>query len=111
MRQRILNIGSMPVLAVAVVLAHLLLSSWAQADELVEPFVGHYTGSAEMVASDGTRQPRDMSVTIDETKDGFTVQWTSVTYKQSGKKKEKSYSIDKVFTRASTRSHVRFFAE
>jgi len=56
-------------------------------------FAGDYTGSAEIVSSDGVRSQRDMSVAISETRDGFTVQWASTTYKPDGRTKEKSYSI------------------
>ena len=76
----------------ALACATLLLAAQARAEIL--PFVGSYTGNAEVTQVDGTKIPRDMSVTIKETKQGFTVTWTSVTYKASGKISEKSYSID-----------------
>lgn len=57
-------------------------------------FVGTYSGSAEVVALDGTLIPRDMSVEISKTKDGFRVQWTSITYRGDGSVREKSYEID-----------------
>lgn len=60
----------------------------------ITPFVGDYTGGAEIVSADGTSTHRDMSVKIIETKTGFTVQWTSATHKPDGRIKEKSYSID-----------------
>lgn len=62
---------------------------WADASR----FAGHYVGSAEIVAADGSKTPRDMSVTIKTTKKGFSVQWTSTTHKSDGRIKEKSYSI------------------
>lgn len=64
----------------------------ARAD--VSVFVGTYSGSAEVTALDGTAIPRDMSVEISETRDGFRVQWTSVTYRSDGDVSEKSYEID-----------------
>jgi len=62
--------------------------------EHITPFVGAYTGSAEIVSADGTKSQRDMSVEISQSEDGFTVQWTSTTYKPDGRAKVKSYSID-----------------
>lgn len=56
-------------------------------------FSGSYEGSAEVTATDGTVIPRDMSVQIGETRDGFDVTWTSVTYRPDGRTKEKSYTI------------------
>jgi hypothetical protein len=70
----------------------LSLASVLRAD--VSRFVGSYTGSAEVVSADGTKQPRDMSVTIDTTKEGFRVSWTSTTYRANGSAKVKSYTID-----------------
>jgi hypothetical protein len=69
---------------------------WGQvADADIGRFVGSYSGSAEVVSKDGTATPRDMSVVIDEKgKDGFTVQWTSTTYRPDSSAKTKSYSID-----------------
>nr|WP_254442583.1 hypothetical protein [Ruegeria arenilitoris] len=60
----------------------------------IEPFVGDYVGSANVVDSDGTETPRDMSVSISELKDGFNVSWTTTTYKGDGRIKEEEYSVD-----------------
>ncbi|GAB5438519.1 hypothetical protein [Falsiruegeria mediterranea] len=80
------------VLASALVL---LLTGMVQAGSgLIEPFVGEYKGSAEVINADGSSTPRDMSVEIGETKDGFNVTWSSTTYKPDGRTKEKSYSVD-----------------
>ncbi|WP_223422077.1 hypothetical protein [Tateyamaria pelophila] len=57
-------------------------------------FVGTYTGSAEVTSLDGTKTPRDMSVVISETKEGFRVKWTSISLRPDGSRKEKSYEID-----------------
>ncbi|MEP0991655.1 hypothetical protein [Tateyamaria sp.] len=81
--------------------AVVLFASQARAD--VDSFFGSYAGSAEVTALDGTKIPRDMSVEISGTDDGFRVQWTSVTYRASGKISEKSYEIDFV---ASDRENV-----
>lgn len=60
----------------------------------LQRFVGEYAGSAEVTRADGSSENRDMSVIIDTTKEGFAVEWTSVTYKSDGRRKEKSYSIE-----------------
>lgn len=60
----------------------------------ISPFVGTYSGSAMVTSLDGTETPRDMSVVISETRDGFQVQWTSVSLRDDGSRKEKSYTID-----------------
>ncbi|MEM8653705.1 MAG: hypothetical protein AAGF36_03090 [Pseudomonadota bacterium] len=73
-------------------LAMVVLAGQARAD--IAPFVGSYSGSAEVTQIDGTKIPRDMSVVISATKQGFRVKWTSITYKASGKVSEKSYEID-----------------
>mmetsp|Transcript_7023 Transcript_7023/g.11363 ORF Transcript_7023/g.11363 Transcript_7023/m.11363 type:complete len:186 (+) Transcript_7023:1275-1832(+) len=70
----------------------LLMAGTARAE--ISAFLGSYTGSAEVTASDGTKIPRDMSVEISETKEGFRVKWTSVTLRTDGRRKEKSYTID-----------------
>ncbi|WP_348540245.1 hypothetical protein [Ruegeria sp. R14_0] len=65
----------------------------AQAGD-IKPFVGDYVGSANVVDDDGTETPRDMSVSIHETKEGFNVSWKTTTYKPDGRVKEQSFSID-----------------
>ncbi len=67
------------------------MSAWAAE---ITPFVGDYTGSASVVDADGTETPRDMSVSIHETGDGFNVSWTTTTYKGDGRVKEEKYSVD-----------------
>lgn len=79
-------------LAGAIAVTLCLIGSVAQAQ--VERFVGSYEGSASVISTDGTSQPRDMSVEIEETKDGFTVSWTTITYRADGSRKEKPYTID-----------------
>ncbi|MBE1282171.1 MAG: hypothetical protein GJ676_02560 [Rhodobacteraceae bacterium] len=82
------------VLGLAIVFVGVLLLSVQSAQAEIEPFIGEYTGSAEIVYADGTKKPRDMSVKISESKDGFTVEWVSTSYKSDGRQKSKSYSID-----------------
>ena len=80
----------LPLMALALVLT---TGRSLAADNPADRFVGRYTGSAEMLSADGTKVPRDMSVEIASVKNGFNVQWTSITYRPDGRTKEKSYSI------------------
>lgn len=86
-----------PVRAASLVLALLIvwtaLSVPARAAGISE-FVGEYVGSADMVRADGSLERRDMSVKIQETRDGFNVTWQSVSYKPDGRQKEANYTID-----------------
>lgn len=70
-----------------------LVATTARAAE-IGPFVGDYTGSANVVDADGTATPRDMSVSIFETGKGFNVSWTTTTYKLDGRVKEQKFSVD-----------------
>ncbi len=74
-------------------LAVLLLLGLPVLGESISPFVGAYKGSAEIASADGTLTRRDMSVEITGSANGFTVQWTSTTYKADGRVKEKSNSV------------------
>ena len=77
-----------------VALCVVALASPAMAVPLDE-FFGSYSGSAEIVESDGSARPRDMSVEIAPTERGkFSVAWTSTTYYSDGRVNEKSYHID-----------------
>jgi hypothetical protein len=78
--------------ALGLILALAVMTGDARAD--ISDFVGTYTGSAEVTSQDGTVLPRDMSVEISATRDGFEVQWTSVTLRSDGRRSEKSYAID-----------------
>ncbi|MFK7744389.1 MAG: hypothetical protein AB8B47_05000 [Roseobacter sp.] len=69
-----------------------LVASIAQAD--ISRFIGSYEGSAEVVSANGDARFRDMSVEISQADDGFTVSWTSITYRKNGTAKEKSYTIN-----------------
>ncbi len=84
-----------PLIAVTLV----LLSGWSSPassrhDASIAEFVGDYVGEATMVTADGETQRRDLSVSIRGTDEGFSVKWTTVTYKPTGKTKEKSYEIE-----------------
>lgn len=60
----------------------------------ITPFVGDYTGSAEVVDADGTATPRDMSVSIHKNRQGFNISWSTTTYKADGRIKDEKYSVD-----------------
>lgn len=68
------------------------LPNTVQADSIT-PFIGSFTGTAEF-DENGTTVRRDMSAQIAETDEGFSVSWTSATYKPDGRIKEKSYTIE-----------------
>lgn len=76
------------VLAIGLLLAS---PGWAQD---IGPFVGDYVGSAHVVDADGSSTPRDMSVSIAETGEGFVVKWKTTTYKADGRVKEQSFSVE-----------------
>ena len=77
--------------AAAMVLAgSSVLPAWAAE---ISDFVGEYVGQAEIQVGDDINQ-RDLSVEIIETKGGFTVNWTTTTYRSDGRVKEAVYSIN-----------------
>ncbi|MEQ6249036.1 hypothetical protein ABMC89_09120 [Sulfitobacter sp. HNIBRBA3233] len=59
----------------------------------IDRFAGDYAGSADFIY-DGEMQRRDMSTTIEPTKQGFVLTWTSVSYKAEGRTKAKTYRIE-----------------
>ena len=61
--------------------------------EDIDPFVGTYGGQAT-VDINGTPTERDLSVSIAETKDGFSVAWQSTTFRDDGRIKVSSYDIE-----------------
>ena len=78
-------------LAAAMVLA---ICGWqAAAAAEISDFVGSYLGHAEISSGADVHQ-RDLSVEISETKGGFQVDWTTVTYRADGRVKEAAYSIN-----------------
>ena len=78
---------------VSLTLFFLVSASMALAQTGIERFVGDYLGSAEVETYDGSIAKRDMSVSISETRAGFTVEWSSTTYRDN-KTKQKSYKVD-----------------
>lgn len=75
-------------------LVSLILSIAPAGASEIDPFVGDYIGSATLVDAAGEETPRDMSVSIHETSDGFNVSWVTTTYKQDGRVKEQKFSVD-----------------
>ncbi|WP_428924756.1 hypothetical protein [Marinibacterium sp. SX1] len=78
-------------LLVALALA-LLAAGRAGAAEIAD-FVGSYKGKAQ-IASAGEMHQRDLSVEIQETREGFKVDWSTITYRADGRTKEAVYSIN-----------------
>ena len=85
----------LPFLAFSAFLMALVLAlpALAKGTPEIEPFLGEFTGSASYV-NGGEENKRDLSVEISQNKEGFTVQWTSITYRPDGRVKEKSYEIN-----------------
>ncbi len=78
-----------------------LLPAFSMAKE-IDRFEGTFAGSAEF-QDNGKTLHRDMTTTIESTKNGFELSWTSITYKSDGRTKEKTYTIDFV---PSAREHI-----
>ena len=83
---------NLAAILVSIMSLFVTLPNAAQADNIT-PFLGAYTGSADF-DENGTSVHRDMSAKIAETDDGFSISWTSATYKPDGRIKEKSYTIE-----------------
>ncbi len=58
-----------------------------------EKFIGEYEGSG-VVDPQGAVQTRDLKVKISNAKNGFKVNWISVSRNKSGKIKRKSYTVE-----------------
>lgn len=94
MRTAILSLPSRAIwLFSFFLLSVLLLTNPVRAAD-IEQFLGEYEGNADLIRSDGSTEPRDMSVSIEETKDGFNVSWSTTIQKPDGRIKESDYSVD-----------------
>ncbi len=60
----------------------------------VKDFVGEYSGSVETQSLDGSAEQRDLSVTISQDKDGFSVEWSTITFRPNKKSKRADYKVD-----------------
>ena len=78
--------------ALVALLVTLLTAVRAPAGD-VAPFIGDYSGTAEVETSDGQRVSRDMSVSIRAEDEGFSVRWTTAT-RRDGESREKTYRIE-----------------
>lgn len=77
-----------------VLLIQCTLKKDSQDNSALTPFFGTYTGSSNNVVQ-GEESERDLTVTIKPWEDdGFTVEWTAVTYRSDGKQKTAETSID-----------------
>ena len=92
MRQRYISSKGIFRNIVLIFLVALPLCKYAVAAD-IEPFVGEYSGSAEL-DSGGAKEMRDMSVQIMKNEEGFTIGWESTIHRADGRVKKKSYSID-----------------
>ena len=91
-----LGLGTLPASLPLLVLTFVLVFGHvarASAHDIGD-FVGRYSGSAEVLMSDGTKDQRDLSIVIAETYKGFQVQWSTVTEKEDGRRSEKSYAVE-----------------
>lgn len=91
---RTLRSAAADVLAALAAVLMLALVPAASAAAGVAQFAGDYVGSVELVKEDGVTVPRDMSVQIRETRKGFVLKWTSITEREDGRRKTKSYEIE-----------------
>jgi hypothetical protein len=62
-------------------------------DHPLQPFFGEYMGQSISTADSGLSK-RDLSVSIAPTRKGFSVKWTTITYRSDGSTKRKTYKIN-----------------
>jgi hypothetical protein len=58
----------------------------------IEQFEGKYQGEAEFIF-EGETERRNMSTTIEVTKTGFVLDWTTVRHKKNGSPQSKTYTV------------------
>ncbi len=61
---------------------------------LIKAFEGVYSGSAQVISSNGQTANRDMSVEIAATGSGFSVAWSTTSIRADGSVNEKDYLIE-----------------
>lgn len=81
----------------ALIVGVCLHAASAPAKDLIDPFVGRYTGQAEFT-DEGAVIKRDLGVTISKQKNGFAVNWKASTSRPSGKVKIAEHTVDFVPT-------------
>lgn len=59
----------------------------------IDPFVGNYQGTS-IENADHELKARDLDVSISKTNQGFTIDWSTVIYKEDGREKTVGISID-----------------
>ena len=79
--------------ALTIALTLLLFAAGPSKAAGIEPFFGTFEGTVEF-EENGRTERRDMSAVIAETRQGFSISWTSVTYKSDGRTKEKTYTVE-----------------
>jgi hypothetical protein len=79
-------------LVVLTVIAWSAAAAQAQ-DKRISAFFGEYEGNSISSTEQGLSQ-RDLSVSIQPKDEGFSLKWTTITYKTAGEAKPKAYSID-----------------
>jgi hypothetical protein len=62
-------------------------------DKRISAFFGEYEGNSISSTEQGLSK-RYLSVSIQPKDEGFTLKWTTITYKKAGEAKPKAYSID-----------------
>lgn len=84
------------MIRVSVALLFLVVGSVAStavlAADPIDPFVGTFKGAAEVETDDGLKK-RDVTVVIDKSSRGFSVDWTTTIPKAGGKRKTKQFKI------------------
>lgn len=78
---------------IVVCVAIALAAAGEAATPEIEPFFGDYEGEA-ISGNSGALLKRDLRVKISGIKNGFTINWISVTKRADGTLKRKEYSID-----------------
>jgi hypothetical protein len=72
----------------------LVFANLAIADEGMSRFAGTFKGQAQLINSDGTVEPRDLEVVIETAREGFVVNWTTITHKPDGRTKGAIYRVE-----------------
>ena len=88
-----MKIRILPTLAVAAIAAFGATTGVLAEEVSISSFFGEYVGQS-ITSTDEGLSVRDLSVEIKERKDGFTIEWTTITVNVDGKNKRKSYDIN-----------------